>query len=280
MLFGMPVRYNKHMDKKSLLKEVLAAYQGDTKALVDDLKDLHHRLHTAKPARDFSDKPVVVELVGVNKTYKLGKNNVPAADNVNIQIHQGEFVALVGPSGSGKSTILNMIGGLDKPSSGQVIIDGTDLKKLSDSKLSMYRNQKIGFVFQFFYLQPFLNLQTNVEVPTMFNRLSKSERHARSQRYIQAVGLEDRLRHLPKELSGGQMQRAAIARALMNEPKVLLADEPTGNLDSTNAQAIVDQFEAIREKQDTTVIMVTHDMKVANRADRVIELMDGKVVQS
>lgn len=268
------------MDKKSLLKDVLAAYNGDAKALLEDLKILNRQLHKPKPTRDFSDKPIVVELVNVNKTYKLGKNTVPAADNVNIQIRQGEFVALVGPSGSGKSTILNMIGGLDKPSGGQVVIDGQDLKKLRDGKLSKYRNQKIGFVFQFFYLQPFLNLQTNVEVPTMFNRLGKAERHNRSQKYIEAVGLSDRLKHLPKELSGGQMQRAAIARALMNEPKVLLADEPTGNLDSTNAQAIIDKFEQIRTEQGTSIIIVTHDMKVADRADRVIELLDGKVVAS
>jgi ABC-type lipoprotein export system ATPase subunit len=267
------------MDKQKLIEEVLRTYDGDIEQFIRDAQAQQTAVVTPKKSVvDMSNKPVVVELQSVSKIYKLGKTKVQAAHDVSIKIHQGEIVALIGRSGSGKSTILNMIGGLDKPTSGSVLVDGQDLKKLSDAKLSRYRGQKIGFVFQFFYLQPFLNLQTNVEVPAMFSSMKRADRHTRSKQFIEAVDLADRLKHLPKELSGGQMQRAAIARALMNQPKILLADEPTGNLDTVNAQAIIDQFEQVRTKFDTTVIIVTHDQKVAERADRVIELRDGAVV--
>lgn len=218
---------------------------------------------------------IVVDIADVTKQYKVGSHKVEALKGVSLQIRQGEFVALTGASGSGKSTLLQLIGGLDKASSGTVIVDGHNIAKLSDRKLSKFRNQTIGFVFQFFYLQPFLNLNTNVEVPAMFARSKPKARHTQSKLMITSVDLEDRMAHLPRELSGGQMQRAAIARALMNSPKLLLADEPTGNLDSTNARAIFAQFEKLRTEFNTTVIVVTHDQSLAAQADRVVSLSDG-----
>lgn len=222
--------------------------------------------------------PVLVRLSNVSKEYRVGRQPVRALKGVSLEIRTGEFIALTGTSGSGKSTLLQLIGGLDKPSSGTVEVDGADLGKMRDGKLSVFRNRTIGFVFQFFYLQPFLKVGTNLEVPGMFARMNKTERHVRSGELAAAVGIEDRIKHLPRELSGGQMQRAAIARALLNRPKLLLADEPTGNLDSVNGAAIIDLFEKIRKEFGTTIIVVTHDKNIAVRADREITLSDGVVV--
>lgn len=197
---------------------------------------------------------------------------------MSLQIHEGEFVAITGASGSGKSTLLQIIGGLDKPSKGEVYYDDVKLSKLSDRKLSAFRRQVVGFVFQFFYLQPFLILERNMEVPGMFARTKRAERIKRVAELAEAVGLSDRLKHLPKELSGGQMQRVAIARALVNSPKIILADEPTGNLDSKNSTAIVDLFERIRQEFGTTIVMVTHDRLIARKADREIVLKDGELI--
>lgn len=207
----------------------------------------------------------------------MGKTHVEALKNVSLQIHKGEFVAITGTSGSGKSTLLHLIGGLDKPSSGTIAVHDQDLKKLRDAKLSRFRNRTIGFVFQFFYLQPFLRLQTNIEVPAMFARTKRSARTAKSRETAETVGLADRLRHYPRELSGGQMQRAAIARALQNDPEILLADEPTGNLDRANATAIFDLFKKIRDERGTTVVVVTHDLALASMADRAIHMSDGGI---
>lgn len=221
---------------------------------------------------------IVIDLKDVTKLYKVGRQKITALAGVSLQVRQGEFVALTGASGSGKSTLLQLIGGLDKPSEGTVMVDGSDLKKMRDGKLSKFRNQTIGFVFQFFYLQPFLRVGTNLEVPAMFARTKRSVRRQTALKLAESVGISDRLAHLPRELSGGQMQRAAIARALLNHPKVLLADEPTGNLDSTNSQAIIELFEAVRKEFGTTIIIVTHDAAIAARADREICLKDGAVV--
>lgn len=222
--------------------------------------------------------PVIVSVKDASKSYKVGKQNVLALNGASLDIHQGEFIALTGPSGSGKSTLLQLIGGLDRPSSGEIVIGDQQIGKFSDVELSRFRGQTIGFVFQFFYLQPFLNLARNLEVPAMFAGVPRAERPNRIRELAEQVGLADRLNHFPKELSGGQMQRAAIARALLNRPRILLADEPTGNLDSANSSAIIDLFEKIRQELGTTIVLVTHDPAVARRADREVMIRDGKVV--
>lgn len=257
------------------LETFLSYYSGDVSAATAALRSF--AVKKQKP-KHVASGPVVVSLENVSKKYKLGRENVNALKNVSLEIKQGEFVALTGSSGSGKSTLLQLIGALDKPSEGRIIVDGQDISTLSDGKLSVFRNKTVGFVFQFFYLQPFLDIQTNIEVPAMFARTKKSERIERSIELATAVGLVDRVGHRPKELSGGQMQRAAIARALLNKPKILLADEPTGNLDSKNGMAIIDLFETARQKFGTTIIMVTHDPKIAYHADREIVLHDGEII--
>ena len=256
-------------------KELLSLTDNDVEAAI---KALRNAVVKKSKTRVPANSPVVVEVKEIKKSYKTGSTRVEALKGVDLQVKQGEFVALTGTSGSGKSTLLQLIGGLDKPSGGSVLIDGHDISKFSDRKLSKFRNKTIGFVFQFFYLQPFLTLATNVEVPAMFARIKPKKRHDRSASTIDAVGLSDRITHLPRELSGGQLQRAAIARALMNKPKILLADEPTGNLDSKNAVAIFDMFEKIRTDYGTTVIVVTHDTSLASRADRIVQLSDGVLV--
>ncbi len=221
---------------------------------------------------------VIISIKDLTKTYKLGHNIVQALSGASIDVQKGEFLAVVGPSGSGKSTLLQLIAGLEKPSSGVVLIDGVNLKTLSDRKLSRFRGQTIGFIFQFFYLQPFLRLSRNIEVPGMFARLKRKERQQRIQQLAEVVGLTDRLSHFPSELSGGQIQRAAIIRALINQPKILLADEPTGNLDSINSAAIIELFEQIRRQFGTTIIIATHDAAIAARADRIIYIKDGAII--
>ncbi len=222
--------------------------------------------------------PVLLSVRELVKIYKLGKQYITVLDGISFDIHEGEIIAITGASGSGKSTLMNLIGGLDKPTKGEVLIGETSLAKLSDGKLSTFRRQTIGFVFQFFYLQPFLKLRRNLEVSGMFARVKRQERERRVAELAQKVGLADRLNHYPKELSGGQMQRAAIARALLNNPRVILADEPTGNLDSKNGEQIIELFESIRKEFGTTVIIVTHDKDIARRADRTINLVDGRLV--
>lgn len=240
----------------------------------------YERHNALRPNKAFipSEAPVLVDLKDVKKTYKVGREKIAALDGVSLQIRQGEFIALTGASGSGKSTLLQIIGGLDKQSEGLVTVDGVNLKKMRDGKLSQFRNKTIGFVFQFFYLQPFLRIRTNLEVPGMFARTKRSVRRSDIQHLAEAVGLDDRLSHLPRELSGGQMQRAAIARALLNKPKILLADEPTGNLDSVNSKAIIELFQSIRRDFGTTIIIVTHDAAIAAQADREIRLQDGVII--
>lgn len=266
----------KSKKSNSLEEQLLEKYKGDITKLTQVLEHLQKQTRPKKSNRQYGE--LVVELREVSKKYKVGKQSVQALDGVSAAIKQGEFVAVTGPSGSGKSTFLQIIGALDKPSSGEVIVNGMPIKKLSDRKLSVFRGQTIGFVFQFFYLQPFLNLQRNLEVPGMFAHKKRSERRKSAAELTEKVGLSDRLKHLPNELSGGQMQRAAIARALMNNPKIILADEPTGNLDRENAFAIMDLFDAVREEFGTTIIVVTHDQELAQRADREISMKDGKII--
>lgn len=222
-------------------------------------------------------RPIAIKATNVIKKYKVGKQIIRAIDDVSVDIHEGEFVALVGPSGSGKSTLLHLLGGLDKPTSGEIVVGGKNVSSMNDRQLSKFRNQTIGFVFQSFYLQPFLTLRRNIEVASMPQRMKQAERKLRIESLARQVGLYDRLNHRPHELSGGQIQRAAIARALLNRPAIILADEPTGNLDSANSRDIISLFQQIREQYHATIIIATHDNEIAAQADRVIALKDGRL---
>lgn len=229
-----------------------------------------------KPIR--ADGPAVISLQQVSKSYKLGKQRVDALKDISLNIYKGEIVAITGPSGSGKSTLLHIIGCLDTPSTGTILIDGKDTTKLRDGALSILRRSTIGFIFQSFYLQPFLRLRDNVAVPAMFTKEKRQTIDAKTAELLDTVDLANRGKHLPKELSGGQIQRAAIARALINQPKILLADEPTGNLDTENSSHIMELFQSIRDQHGTTVVIVTHNADIARQADRIIRLRDGVVL--
>lgn len=224
------------------------------------------------------EKVALITTESLTKRYRVGGHDLLATDNVSITINQGEFVAIIGESGSGKSTLLQLIGGLDKPTSGSVAIGGVNITNLSDGKLSKFRNRTIGFVFQSFYLQPFLTLRRNIEVAAMPSRMKRAARRARTDELAEQVGLTDRLGYYPRQLSGGQIQRVAIARALFNKPPILLADEPTGNLDSQNSQSIITLFRDVCRTLGTTVVVVTHSREIATMADRVVMVKDGAVV--
>lgn len=260
------------------VRTFLHAFNGDvheaSQALIRYIKANPSVKPLPKPARPLSDE-IAITVTDVKKQYKIGNQTVNALKGVSLQVNKGEFIALTGPSGSGKSTLLQMIGALDKPTSGNIVVNNTDLGKMNDRAISTFRNKSIGFVFQFFYLQPFLRLEQNLEVAGMPARTTPQERRKKVRELAEIVGLAERLRHYPRELSGGQMQRAAIARALLNSPGIILADEPTGNLDSQNGKAIIDLFEKIRDTLGTTIIIVTHDPTIAARADREITLTDG-----
>jgi putative ABC transport system ATP-binding protein len=267
------------LPKKAIDQIIAKDYKGDQIAFLHDLEDYLRELPLKTKKARKPTGPVLIELTGVSRTYKLNrKNKVNAVSGVDLTVHEGEIVALTGPSGSGKSTLMHLIGGLDRPTEGEVVVDGRSVGTLSEGKLSGYRNKTVGVVFQFFYLQPFLKVDKNVEVPLMFARTKRETRREPVESVVGAVGLADRATFLPKELSGGQMQRVAIARALVNKPKILLADEPTGNLDSKNSDAIMQLLQGIRDTLGTTMIIVTHDPRVAAWADRIISLEDGKVV--
>ncbi|HSX43555.1 MAG TPA: ABC transporter ATP-binding protein [Candidatus Saccharimonadales bacterium] len=218
----------------------------------------------------------VIEFKNVIRTYHLGDEVLNALDNVDCSIQSGEFVAITGPSGSGKSTLANLIGGLDRPSSGSVMVDGSDLSHMRDRQLSDYRNRHIGFVFQSFNLQGTQTALENVMLPLVFARMKSKDRKARAKECLEAVGLGDRLKHRPTQLSGGQRQRVAIARALAVRPSIILADEPTGNLDSARGEEIMKLLKDLN-KQGITLVIITHDMTIAKQADRIIQIKDGKV---
>lgn len=220
----------------------------------------------------------MISIKSLTKRYRVGGHDLLATNNVSLSINRGEFVAIVGESGSGKSTLLQLLGGLDKPTSGSIVVNGVEVTGLSDGKLSQFRNRTIGFVFQSFYLQPFLTLRRNIEVAAMPSRMKRDTRRARTDRLAEQVGLADRLDYYPRQLSGGQIQRAAIARALFNKPPILLADEPTGNLDSQNSRGIIALFRQICDGWGTTVVVVTHSREVAMVADRVVTVKDGAIV--
>ena len=221
---------------------------------------------------------MLIELRDIKKIYQLGEVAVPALDGVNVSIDRGEFVAIMGSSGSGKSTMLNMLGCLDQPTSGQYFIDGEDVSKLGRDALARIRNRKIGFVFQSFNLLPRTSALENVQLPLMYALpTSRAVKNERAMKLLKRVGLGDRVHHFPSQLSGGQQQRVAIARALINEPPLILADEPTGNLDSKSSDEIMGIFRALNA-DGITVIMVTHEPDVAACAKRQIHMKDGKVV--
>ncbi len=269
-----------NQSQKEKIKEILAsAYQGDVHAFLRDIEQELNGVMLQPKRAVRPDTPVIISLKNVGRQYKLNRKNiVNAVQDVSLEVHEGEIVALTGPSGSGKSTLMHLIGGLDRPSAGEVVVTDKSVGKLGEGKLAHYRNEVVGFVFQFFYLQPFLKVSRNIELPLMFARTKRKTRAVAIDDVVQSVGLGDRAVFLPKELSGGQMQRVAIARALVNKPKILLADEPTGNLDSKNSEAIMKLLQTIRDTLGTTMVVVTHDPRVAAWADRVIKLEDGKVV--
>jgi putative ABC transport system ATP-binding protein len=220
-----------------------------------------------------------LRVVSLVRHYKMGKTNIPAVDGVSMAADRGEFIALLGASGSGKSTLLNLIAGLDRPNSGAIVVDGQDLATMSPEQLAQYRRHTVGMVFQSFNLVPTMTAYENVELPMRFAEVRRKERRSRVTEALERVGLGDRAKHRPSELSGGEQQRAALARALVNQPKLLLADEPTGNLDSKTGTEIMDLITELNKSLEMTVIMVTHERALADRyADRMIFLGDGKVL--
>ena len=220
--------------------------------------------------------PAVVELVDVAKTYGRGESAVAALRGVSLAIRRGEFVAITGPSGSGKSTLMHLMGCLDRPTSGKVLVEGEDVTRLSEPRLAALRNRRIGFVFQSFHLMPRETVLRNVEWPLIYAGVPAARRRERAMAVLAQVGMSHRIHHLPQQLSGGERQRVAIARALVNDPAVILADEPTGNLDSANGEQVLALLEELN-RQARTVVLVTHDMGVARRARRLIRMRDGRV---
>ncbi len=220
--------------------------------------------------------PNLIQLENVSKVYPMGTEDVHALRDVSVSIKGGEFVSIMGPSGGGKSTMLNMVGCLDRPSSGEVILGDVQTSRLNDSQLARFRGKEIGFIFQTFNLYPILNVLKNVELPMIIQSISPAKRRKRAEELLSEIGLGDRMNHMPSELSGGQRQRVAIARALANDPAIILADEPTGNLDTVVGREVLNIFKELNEK-GRTIITVTHDMDVANMADRILKMIDGKL---
>jgi putative ABC transport system ATP-binding protein len=224
------------------------------------------------------EKPLI-QLESISKVYQMGEIEVRALRGLSLEIDRGEMVAIMGASGSGKSTLMNIVGCLDKPTSGRYLLESQDVGQLDDDRLAEIRNRQVGFVFQTFNLLPRTNALQNVMLPMIYDGVSLSERRERAQQALRAVGLADRLRHAPSELSGGQQQRVAIARALVNEPSILLADEPTGNLDSTSGAEVMALLKTLNRDRGITVVLVTHDPAIAHQTLRIIHLHDGRIAQ-
>lgn len=221
----------------------------------------------------------IIKLEDVWKVYKMDDVKVPALRGLSLEIKEKEFVAIMGPSGSGKSTALNMVGCLDTPTKGKIFLNSSNIADMDESHLAQIRGKEIGFIFQTFNLIPSLNSLENVELPMIFQGVHILEREKRAKELLKQVGLEDRMFHKPSELSGGQRQRVAIARALVNHPKVILADEPTGNLDSISGKEVMELLKYLNEKENKTIVLITHDSKLAKYSQRIIHLMDGVAVK-
>lgn len=217
----------------------------------------------------------ILEVKNLCKTYGKGETEVKALNNVSFSVDKGEFVAIIGPSGSGKSTLLHILGGVDVPTSGRVIINGEDISKLNETALAIFRRRQIGLIYQFYNLIPILTVEENLTLPLRLDGRKPDERQ--TEYLVKTLGLENRLDHLPNQLSGGQQQRVSIGRALINNPALMLADEPTGNLDSENSKEIVSLLRKFNKEQNQTVIIITHDERIALAADRIIEIEDGKI---
>lgn len=217
----------------------------------------------------------ILEVKNLCKTYGKGETEVKALNNVSFSVDKGEFVAIIGPSGSGKSTLLHILGGVDVPTSGSVIINGEDISKLNETALAIFRRRQIGLIYQFYNLIPILTVEENLTLPLRLDGRKPDERQ--TEYLVKTLGLENRLDHLPNQLSGGQQQRVSIGRALINNPSLMLADEPTGNLDSENSKEIVSLLRKFNKEQNQTVIIITHDERIALAADRIIEIEDGKI---
>jgi putative ABC transport system ATP-binding protein len=221
----------------------------------------------------------VIRAKDLTKTYEMGQVQVHALSQVSLQIRQGELASIMGPSGSGKSTLMNILGCLDQPTSGEYYLAGVDVARLDDNQLAEIRGKQIGFVFQTFNLLPRTNALNNVELPLVYNGVGRRKRHERAAAALEMVGLGDRLRHKPNELSGGQQQRVAIARALVSQPTIIMADEPTGNLDSKSSEEIMAIFKRLNEERGITIILVTHELDIAQHTHRIIRLADGSLIE-
>lgn len=219
----------------------------------------------------------ILETKNLSKTYGKGETEVKALDNVSFSVQQGEFVAIIGPSGSGKSTLLHILGGVDVPTSGEAVINGTDISKLDETSLAVFRRRQIGLIYQFYNLIPILTVEENLTLPLLLDGRKPDKKQL--DELVGELGLGDRLKHLPSELSGGQQQRVSIGRALLNNPALLLADEPTGNLDSENSREIIALLRKFNKEFKQTVIIITHDERIALSADRVITIQDGRIVR-
>jgi len=227
------------------------------------------------PEINVSTAQAAVQLNDVSKTYERDGQRIPVLQQISLSIRQGEFIGVMGPSGSGKTTLLNLIAGIDRPTSGSVLVHGTEVTALSEGALAKWRSRSVGFIFQFYNLIPVLTAVGNVELPLMLTSLSKKQRRERALIALRTVGLSDRAEHYPRQLSGGQEQRVGIARAIVTDPRILVADEPTGDLDAKSAEEILDLMQALNEQFGKTIVMVTHDPRAAGRADSQTHLEKG-----
>lgn len=221
----------------------------------------------------------MIKLTGINKIYRTDEIETVALENVNLEVKRGEFLSIMGPSGCGKSTLLNIIGLLDAPTDGEILIAGTKIGNMKDRQLAAFRNQKLGFVFQSFHLINSLNVMDNVELPLLYRRVGSSERKRLAQEVLEKVGLSHRMRHFPTQLSGGQCQRVAVARAIIGNPEIILADEPTGNLDSKMGAEVMELLHRLNKEDGRTIVMVTHNEEQAKQTSRTIRFFDGRQVQ-